>query len=92
MLMATLKGARIMVAAPNAATNLLLQSTGFQQESRRIAMRIMPQLRMDSYRGKQPSMTTYRTLGTFNGTRRAGTEIKYYKTPHSRDTLKGFGL
>nr|DAL05826.1 MAG TPA: hypothetical protein [Caudoviricetes sp.] len=90
--MARLKGAKIMVAAPNAATNLVMQSAGFQQESRRIASRIMPQLRMDSYKGRQPSMTTYRTLGTFNGTRRAGTEIKYHKTPHSDDTLKGLGL
>ena len=90
--MARLKGAKVMVAAPNMATNLLLQSSGFQQESRRVASRIMPQLRMDSYRTKQPTMTTYRTLGTFNGTRRAGTEIKYYKTPHSGTTLKGFGL
>lgn len=87
--MAGLKGARIMVAAPNAATNLLLQSPGFQQESRRVASRIMPQLRMDSYRSKPPVMTTYRTLGTFKGTSRAGTEIKYYRTPHSADTLKG---
>lgn len=90
--MARLKGAKIMVAAPNAATNLVMQSAGFQQESRRVASQIMPQLRMDSYRAKPPSMTTYRTLGTFNGTRRAGTEIKYYKTPHSGGTLKGFGL
>lgn len=82
--MARLKGAKIMVAAPNAATNLVMQSAGFQQESRRVASRIMPQLRMDSYR--PPSMTTCRTLSTFNGTRRAGTEIKYYKT------VKGFGL
>lgn len=81
-----------MVAAPNTATNLLLQSAGFQQESRRVASRIMPQLRMDSYRSKTPSMTTLRTLSTFKGTRRAGTEIKYYTTPHSSDTLKGFGL
>lgn len=90
--MARLKGAKIMVAAPNAATNLVMQSAGFQQESRRVASRIMPQLRMDSYRGGSPTMTTYRTLGTFNGTRRAGTEIKYHVTPHSGDTLKGFGL
>lgn len=80
-----------MVAAPNTATNILLQSAGFQQESRRAASRIMPQLRMDSYRSKPPSMTTYRTLSTFDGTCRAGTEIKYYKTPHSGDTLKSFG-
>ena len=53
----------------------------------------MPQLQMDAYRdGKKPSMTTYRTLSSFKGTRRAGTEIKYYKTQHSGDTLKGFGL
>lgn len=90
--MARLKGAKIMVAAPNAATNIVMQSAGFQQESRRVASRIMPRLRMDSYRGKPPSMTTYRTLGGFKGTRRAGTEIKYHKTPHSGDTLKGFGL
>lgn len=88
--MARLKGAKIMVAAPNAATNIVMQSAGFQQESRRVASRIIP--RMDSYRGKPPSMTTYRTLSSFKGTRRAGTEIKYYKTPHSGDTLKGFGL
>ena len=90
--MARLKGAKIMVAAPNAATNLVLQSAGFQQESRRAASQIMPRLRMDSYRGKPPTMTTYRTLGSFNGTRRAGTEIKYQRTPHSGDTLKGLGL
>lgn len=90
--MARLKGARIMVAAPNTATNLLLQSAGFQQESRRVASRIIPQLRMDSYRDKTPSMTTRRTLSTFKGTSRAGTEIKYYKTAHSHDTLKGYGL
>lgn len=90
--MARLKGAKIMVAAPNAATNIVMQSAGFQQESRRVASQIMPQLRMDSYRGKPPYMTTYRTLSSFKGTRRAGTEIKYYKTPHSGDTLKGFGL
>lgn len=90
--MARLKGAKIMVAAPNAATNLVLQSAGFQQESRRVAAQIMPQLRTDSYRGKPPTMTTYRTLSTFNGTHRAGTEIKYHVTPHSGDTLKGFGL
>lgn len=90
--MARLKGAKIMVAAPNTATSLLMQSAGFQQESRRIATRIMPQLRMDSYRGKPPTMTTCRTLSTFNGTRRAGTEIKYSRTPHSGDTLKGLGL
>lgn len=81
-----------MVAAPNAATNLVLQSPGFQQESRRAASRMMPQLRMDSYRGKPPTMTTYRTLSSFKGTRRAGTEIKYYRTQHSGDTLKGLGL
>lgn len=90
--MARLKGAKIMVAAPNAATNLVMQSAGFQQESRRVASRIMPQLRMGSYRGNPPTMTTYRTLSTFNGTRRAGTEIKYHVTPHSGDTLKGLGL
>lgn len=90
--MARLKGARIMVAAPNAATNLVMQSAGFQQESRRVASRIMPRLRMDSYRAEPPSMTTYRTLSAFNGTRRAGTEIKYRRTPHSGDTLKGSGL
>lgn len=90
--MARLKGAKIMVAAPNAATNLVMQSAGFQQESRRVAMQIMPQLQMDSYSGKAPTMTTYRTLSTFAGTRRAGTEIKYHVTPHSGDTLKGFGL
>lgn len=90
--MARLKGAKIMVAAPNTATNIVMQSAGFQQESRRIASRIMPQLRMDSYRSKPPTMTTRRTLSSFNGTRRAGTEIKYYKTPHSSSTLKGFGL
>lgn len=90
--MARLKGAKIMVAAPNAATNLVMQSAGFQQESRRVAMQIMPQLRMDSYRVKPPTMTTCRTLSTFHGTRRAGTEIKYHVTPHSGDTLKGFGL
>lgn len=89
--MARLKGARIMVSAPNTATNILLQSTGFQQESRRLASRIMPQLRMDSYRGKPPTMSTSRTLSTFKGTRRAGTEIKYYRTPHTDDTLKGLG-
>lgn len=89
--MAKLKGAKIMVAAPNAATNLVMQSAGFQQESRRVASRIMPQLQMDSYRGKPPTMTTYRTLSTFNGTRRAGTEIRYHATPHSGDTLKGLG-
>lgn len=90
--MARLKGAKIMVAAPNAATNLVMQSAGFQQESRRVASRIIPQLQMDSYRSQPPSMTTYRTLSTFNGTRRAGTEIKYHRTPHSGDTLKGLGL
>ena len=91
--MARLRGAKIMVAAPNAATNLVLQSPGFQQESRRIASQMMPQLQMDAYRDrKKPSMTTYRTLSSFKGTHRAGTEIKYYKTPHSGDTLKGFGL
>ena len=91
--MARLKGAKIMVAAPNAATNIVMQSAGFQQESRRVASQMKPQLQMDAYRdGKKPSMTTYRTLSSFNGTRRAGTEIKYYKTPHSGDTLKGFGL
>ena len=81
-----------MVAAPNTATNLVMQSAGFQQESRRIASQIMPQLRMDSYRDKPPAMTTYRTLSAFNGTHRAGTEIKYHVTPHSGDTLKGLGL
>lgn len=81
-----------MVAAPNTATNLILQSAGIQQESRRIASRIMPRLRMDSYRGQPPSMTTSRTLSGFKGTRRAGTEIRYQKTPHSVDTLKGLGL
>ena len=90
--MARLKGARIMVAAPNAATNLVMQSAGFQQESRRVASRIMPRLRTDPYRAKPPSMTTYRTLSAFNGTRRAGTEIRYYKTPHSGGTPKGSGL
>lgn len=90
--MAQLRGAKIMVAAPNAATNLVLQSPGFQQESRRVASQMMPQLQMDAHRdGKKPSMTTYRTLGSFKGTRRAGTEIKYYRTQHSGDTLKGFG-
>ena len=90
--MARLKGAKIMVAAPNAATNIVMQSAGFQQESRRVASQLMPQLRMDSYKGKPPSMTTCRTLTTFKGTRRAGTEIKYHKTPRSGNTLKGFGL
>lgn len=91
--MARLRGAKIMVAAPNAATNLVLQSPGFQQESRRVASQMMPQLQMDAYRDrKKPSMTTYRMLSSFKGTHRAGTEIKYYKTPHSGDTLKGFGL
>lgn len=91
--MARLKGAKIMVAAPNTATNLVLQSPGFQQESRRVASQIIPQLQMDAYRdGKKPSMTTYRTLSSFKGTRRAGTEIKYHRTQHSGDTLKGFGL
>lgn len=91
--MARLRGAKIMVAAPNAATNLVLQSAGFQQESRRVASQMMPQLQMDAYRDrKKPSMTTCRTLSSFKGTRRAGTEIKYYRTQHSGDTLKGFGL
>lgn len=91
--MAQLRGAKIMVAAPNAATNLVLQSPGFQQESRRVASQMMPRLQMDAYRdGKKPSMATYRTLGSFKGTHRAGTEIRYHKTRHSGDTLKGFGL
>lgn len=82
-----------MVDAPNAATNLLLQSPGFQQESRRVASRMMPRLQMDAHRdGRKPSMTTYRTLCGFNGTRRAGTEIRYYRTPRSGDAPKGFGL
>lgn len=91
--MARLRGAKIMVAAPNVATNLVLQSAGFQQESRRVASQMMPQLQMDAYRDrKKPSMTTYRALSSFKGTHRAGTEIKYCRTQHSGDTLKGFGL
>ena len=72
--MARLRGAKIMVAAPNAATNLVLQSPGFQQESRRVASQMMPQLQMDAYRDrKNPSMTPYSTLSSFKGPHLAGT-------------------
>lgn len=89
--MARLRGARIAVNAPNSATNVLLQSAGFQQLSRQVASGLYAQIRMASYREKperQPRMTTQRCASTFQGTRRAGTSITGMKRGMRREIVE----
>ena len=89
--MARLRGARIAVNAPNPASNVLLQSAGFQQLSRQVASGLYAQILMASYREKperQPRMTTQRCASTFRGTRRAGTSITGMKRGMRREIVE----
>ncbi len=70
---------KVMVAAPNQATNILLNTPGFQQETRKVAASLMPAIQMASYREsarRQPTMVTRQSISRFNGTVRGGTIIK----------------
>ncbi len=78
--MARAKGfVKVMVAAPNEATNKLLNSEGVKKATRQAATGVYAKLAANSAKEKpyrQPTMSTVANLSKFRGTTRAGTSIK----------------
>lgn len=77
--MAKAKGfTKVMVAAPNPATNGVLNSSGALDATRAAAMKYFSNLKTQSSKeqaSRQPTMSSRASLSRFNGTVRGGTII-----------------
>jgi len=73
------KRVKVMVAAPNAATNKLLTSSGIRKACRDQASRLYGRVKMSSYRDekqRQPIIPDQAIAAQFRGTVRSGAVIK----------------
>lgn len=73
------KRVKVMVAAPNAATNRLLTGSGVRKACRDQASRLYGVVKMNSYRDekeRQPIITDQPISAQFRGTMRSGAVIR----------------